>query len=280
MKYNVAVLVIGALLLSVGCTAQEAGTGSSDDELREQVARVIKENPDIIFEVIKENPVEFIDVLQGAVDEAREAYAEKQAEENRRNQEQLIEESIANPLQPTIREDEAIRGNKQAPLVLVEYSDFECPYCSRGAQVVKSLREKYGDQLQFVYKHLPLIGIHKHAKKAAMYYEALRLQDPEKAFAFHDELFSKQAGLQQGESFLTELAKKTGADMKRLAADLKSEKVSARIGEDMKEAASFGISGTPAFVLNGVPIRGAYPQDHFEMIIGKLQEKGVVKLAK
>jgi protein-disulfide isomerase len=273
------VALLGAIFLSVGCTAGEPGKDLSDDELREQVARVIKENPSIVLDVIKENPVEFIDVLQGAVDEARQVYAEEMANQQQERREKLIEEAFENPLQPVIREDEAIRGNKDAPLVLVEYSDFECPFCSRGFAVVQSLREKYGDQLQFVYKHLPLLGMHEHAEMAARYYEALRLQDHEKAFAFHDALFSEQARLkQEGEAFLLELAKSTGADMTRLAADVKSEEVGARIKADMQEAAGFGFSGTPAYVLNGIPVFGAYQQDYFESIIERLQQRGDVTL--
>jgi protein-disulfide isomerase len=114
---------------------------------------------------------------------------------------------------------------------------------------------------------------------AAKYYEALRLQDPDKAFAFHDELFANQAGLQQGDSFLKATAKKLGADMKRLAADLDSDQVEKRITEDVKEAESFGFNGTPAFTLNGIPVLGAYPVEHFEMLIGKLKEKGKITLA-
>jgi protein-disulfide isomerase len=281
MNTRIAVALFGALFLSVGCSAGETSKNLSDDEFREQVARVIKENPNIVLDVIKENPVEFVDVLQVAVDEARKVYAEEMAKEQKTKREKLIEEAFANPLQPAIREDEAIRGNKEAPLVLVEYSDFECPYCSRGFSVVEGLREKYGDQLQFVYKHLPLLGIHKNAEIAARYYEALRLQDHEKAFAFHDAVFSEQQRLtREGEAFLKELAESTGADMKRLAEDAKSKEVGARIEADMREAASFGFSGTPAYVINGIPVFGAYPQDHFESIIEQLQERGKVTLKK
>jgi protein-disulfide isomerase len=279
MNIRIAVALLVALFLSVGCTAGETAQDLSDEDLREQVARVIKENPSIVLDVIKENPVEFVDALQAAVDEARKVYAEEMAKEQKTKREKLIEEAFANPLQPAIREDEAIRGNKEAPLLLVEYSDFECPYCSRGFSVVQSLQKKYGEQIQFIYKHLPLLGIHKNAEMAARYYEALRLQDHEKAFAFHDALFSEQPRLsREGEAFLMELAKSTGADMKRLAEDVKSEEVGARIEADMREAASFGFSGTPAYVLNGIPVYGAYPQDHFESIIHQLQERGKVSL--
>jgi protein-disulfide isomerase len=281
MNTRIVVALLAMISLSVGCTAAESGKSLSDDELRAQVEKVIKENPSIVLDVIKENPVEFVDALQGAVDKARETYAKEMAAEQEKKREKLIEEAFANPLQPAIREDEAIRGNKEAPLLLVEYSDFECPYCSRGFTVVQGLQEKYGDQLKFVYKHLPLLGMHKNAELAARYYEGLRLQDHEKAFTFHDALFAEQQRLtREGEAFLIELAKSTGADMKRLAVDVKSEEVGERINADMQEAAAFGFGGTPAYVLNGIPVFGAYPQEHFESIIAKLQERGKVTLSK
>ncbi len=245
---------------------------------KQQVATVLKENPDIIFDAIKEHPLEFVEVLQLAMDAAKQELARQAQQSEEENVKQLIEKHLSEPLQPVIRDDEAIRGNKTAPLVLVEYSDFECPFCSRGQGVVAELMKRYGDQLQFVYKHLPL-SFHQHAMKAASYYEALRLQDPAKAFAFHDELFANQGELQKGDSFLQATAKKVGADMKRLKADLGSDKIKKRISDDIEEAAKFGFNGTPAFILNGVPVLGAYPVEHFEMIIGKLKEHGTVALA-
>jgi protein-disulfide isomerase len=270
-KISLAVIV-GALLLTAGCD-------SNDDQFKQKVTTVLKENPEIIFDAIKERPMEFVGVLQVAMDAAKQELAEKTKESEEEALKQLVEKHLAEPLQPAIREDEAIRGSKSAPLVLVEYSDFECPFCSRGYSVVSELMERYGDQLQFVYKHLPL-SFHQHAMTAAKYYEALRLQDQEKAFAFHDELFANQAGLQQGDSFLKATAKKVGADMKKLAADIESDKVKQRIAEDVKEAESFGFNGTPAFTLNGIPVLGAYPVEHFEMLIGKLEEQGKVALKK
>jgi protein-disulfide isomerase len=270
MKKIFLAVSVGALLFIGGC--------SNDEQLKQQVSEVLKENPEVIFDAIQENPLEFVEVLQVAMNAAKQELADKAQEDEEKALQELVEKHLAEPLQPAIRDDEAIRGSKGAPLVVVEYSDFECPFCSHGYSVVTELMKRYGDQMQFVYKHLPL-SFHQHAMNAAKYYEALRLQDPEKAFAFHDELFTNQAELQKGDSFLKATAKKLGADMKRLAADLESDQVKQRIAEDMKEAESFGFNGTPAFTLNGIPVLGAYPVEHFEMLIGKLKERGKVTLA-
>jgi len=180
---------------------------------------------------------------------------------------------------PKIRKDEAIRGNRNAEIVLVEYSDFECPFCTRGYKTVRELMKKYGKHFQFIYKHLPL-SFHPNAMPAARYYEAIRLQSNKKAFQFHDEIFANQRKLKSGEKFLKAIAKKVGADMSRLASDLKSKsaQINNRIKEDQQEAAKFGMSGTPGFLLNGIPVKGAYPTSHFVKIINKLKEKGKIAL--
>lgn len=169
------------------------------------------------------------------------------------------------------------RCPKDAPLTLVEYSDFECPFCARGFNTVQELREKYGKKLCFVYKHLPL-SFHPMAMPASQYYEAIRIQSPDKAWEFHDRIYKDQRKLQNGESFLKSLAKDLKVDMKKLEKDMKSEKVQKRIDEDMAEAAKYGFQGTPGFLLNGIPVKGAYPTQHFEQLISELEKRGKVKL--
>ena len=113
---------------------------------------------------------------------------------------------------------------------------------------------------------------------SAQYYEAIRLQNVEKAFKFHDEIFQQQRKLKNGKTFLNEVAKKLGVDMTKLNKDLESEAVKQRIAEDMAEAQKFGMEGTPGFLLNGVPIKGAYPEEHFEQILTELKNRGKLKI--
>ena len=113
---------------------------------------------------------------------------------------------------------------------------------------------------------------------SAKYYEAIRLQSEEKAFKFHDKIFDQQGKLRKGEPFLKGLAKELGVDMKRLAKDLESDVIEKRIKEDIAEAAKFGIQGTPGFVFNGIPVKGAYPGSHFDKIVDELKKRNMVKL--
>ena len=255
------ILLAAVLLMVTACT--------SKDDLK----KMLKENPDIITEAIEANPNKFIDALNNAVKAAQEGEGKRREEEEKK----ALEESFNNPLVAEIRSDESFRGAKEAPLTLIEYSDFECPFCSRGFNTVMELMQKYQGKIRFVYKHLPL-SFHPQAMPAAQYYEAIRLQSPEKAFEFHDAIYKNQRALQNGEKFLQAEAKKLKVDMAKLAKDVKSEAVQKRIDADMAEAAKFGFQGTPGFLLNGIPVKGAYPTSHFEGLIQELKKRGKISI--
>lgn len=262
---NKLIIALVAAFLATACV--------SEKQLEGKISEVLKKNPEILTKAIEDNPTAFVEAFQKAVKSAQGEMAKKRQQE----EEKKLEEAFENPLKPVIRDDEAIRGNKSAPITLVEYSDFECPFCTRGYQTVSALMKKYGDDIRFVYKHLPL-SFHQNAMIASQYFEAIRLQDVDKAFKFHDMVFENQRKLKSGEKFLKDLAKKVGADMGKLAKDVNSEAVKKRIDEDMAEAAKFGMQGTPGFIINGVPVKGAYPTSHFDDILKKLKAKGKLAL--
>ena len=139
------------------------------------------------------------------------------------------------------------------------------------------LMSKYEGKIRFVYKHLPL-SFHPQAMPASQYFEAIRLQSPTKAGEFHDRIYKDQRKLQNGEAWLKSIAKELKVDLARLALDVKSETVQKRIDEDMAEAAKFGFQGTPGFVINGIPVKGAYPINHFEGIVEELKKRGKLSL--
>lgn len=252
------------MLALAACTS----TTSKDD-----LKKMMKENPDIITEAIEANPGKFIEALNNAVKVAQEGEGKKREEDEKK----VLEESFNKPLVAEIRGDESFRGNKDAPITLIEYSDFECPFCSRGYNTVMELMKKYDGKIRFAYKHLPL-SFHPQAMPASQYYEAIRLQSPEKAWEFHDIIYKDQRKLQLGEKFLKDTAKGLKVDMTKLAADVKSEQVQKRIDADMAEAAKFGFQGTPGFLLNGIPVKGAYPAAHFDGLIEELKKRGKITL--
>jgi protein-disulfide isomerase len=255
------ILLVAALVMAVACT--------SKDDLK----KMMKENPEIITEAIEANPEKFIDALNNAVKAAQDGQGKKREVDEKK----ALEDSFNNPIVAEIRPDESFRGPKDAPITLIEYSDFECPFCSRGFNTVMELMEKYKGKIRFAYKHLPL-SFHPHAMPASQYYEAIRLQSPEKAWAFHDAIYKNQRALQNGEKFLKEEAKKLKVDMGKLEKDVKSEAVQKRIDADMAEAAKYGFQGTPGFLLNGIPVKGAYPIQHFDDLISELKKRGKISL--
>lgn len=248
-------LLWGALAVFVvaGCTSKS------------QLEKTLSDNPEIVFNVIKKNPKKFVEVVNEAVRTAQEGSREDEAKEEQAR----LEEELKNPKKPVIEDGRVIFGNKSAPITVVEYSDFQCPYCSRGFNTVKEVEKMYGDKVRVVFKHLPL-DFHPMAMPAARYFEAIAMQDHKKAEKFHDEIFSNQTMLNQdGEKFLKAATKKVGANLAKVEKDIKSEAVQKRIAADMEEAKKFEFSGTPGFLINGVSLRGAYPAPEFKKIIDK-----------
>lgn len=263
MKVKSIFFFIFVSLIAVSCNTVDKKT----------VGEILKNNPEVLTDAIKANPEQFIDALNEAVKIAQQGEKSKREGDEKKK----FEESFNNPMVPEITKDDVVRGTRGAPLVLVEYSDFECPFCKRGYETVNALLEKYKGKIQFVYKHLPL-SFHPNAMPAAKYYEALRLQSHDKAGKFHDELFDNFEKIKLGEKFFKATAIKVGADMNKLQKDLNSPEVKAAIDEDLAEAKKFGFQGTPGFLINGIPVKGAYPPSHFDTIIEQLKKKGKVKI--
>ncbi len=230
-----------------------------------QLKKTLSENPDILFEVIEKNPDQFLDVVNKAAREAQ-SRARKKAEDDEK---QEMEAEFKNPKTPVISDSRAILGNKSAPVTIVEYSDFECPYCARGHSTMKKVMEEYGDKVRIIFKHLPL-DFHPKAEPAARYFEAIAKQSGEKAYKWHDEVFENQQDFKsQGEEFMKSVAKKLGVDMGKLSKDIDSEDVKATVKADMEEAKKFGMSGTPGYLVNGVSLKGAYPFEAFKEVIDR-----------
>ncbi len=234
-----------------------------------QLKEAIEKDPSIVFAAIEKDPEQFIEVVNKAAQNAQKKAQEKSmAEETKKR-----DEEFAKPLEAVVEEGRVIFGPKDAKVTIIEYSDFECPYCARGHATVDEVRKAYPNDVRVVFKHLPL-DFHPLAMPASRYFEAIALQDHAKAEKFHDLVFTNQGDLRsKKEGALKEFAKKVGADMKKLEKDLSSEVITKRIEADMEEAKRFNFSGTPGFLINGVSLRGAYPFAEFKQIIDRHLEK-------
>jgi len=214
----------------------------------------------------------FSQALQGESPDEAIRMMQAQAEMRR------MEEDFKTPIKVEMEKGRAILGDRGAPISIVEFSDFQCPFCSRGYETVEALRQKYGKKIVFMFRHMPL-SFHPLAMPAAKYFEAIALQAPKKAYQFHDAIFkNQQQFVAEGEKFLETNAKKLGVNMTKLKKDIESETVKKRIASDMAEAQKLGLTGTPGFVAAGVRVAGAYPADHFSQIIDRrLAERGLAK---
>ncbi|MFG6443856.1 Na+/H+ antiporter NhaA [Microbacterium sp. P06] len=158
---------------------------------------------------------------------------------------------LARPVDP---QRDHIRGSMDAPYEIVEYGDFECPFCSRATGSVDAVRERFGDDIRWVWRHLPLDQPHPHAQEAAQAAEAAALQG--KFFEMAGKLFAHQRNLERDDLF--RYAEMLGLDPERFADDFGSAKVAHHIQDDRLDAEIMDLNTTPTFFLNGRRHIGPY----------------------
>lgn len=166
--------------------------------------------------------------------------------------------------------DAPVRGEKDAKVTIVEWSDFQCPFCNRVGPTLAQIEKEYGDSVRIVFKHLPL-DIHPDARAAHAAAEAAHRQG--KFWPMHDRIFQNQRDMRA--ETLERYAQEIGLDMDRYRKDVISDDVKQRIEEDLAQAQKLGVSGTPAFFINGRNLSGAQPFPNFKRMIDEaLEEKG------
>jgi Na+/H+ antiporter NhaA len=151
-------------------------------------------------------------------------------------------------------ERDHIRGASDAPVTLVEYGDFECPYCGHAEQVIRELLASFGEDVRYVWRHLPLNDVHPHPQLDAEASEAAAAQG--RFWEMHDIMLEHQDELSQ--SHLVGYAEEIGIDAQRMLNELHRREYAARVSEDVASADESGVSGTPTFFVNGRRHYGAY----------------------
>ena len=225
----------------------------------EAIKQTLRDNPDILMDVLAEHKMELVELVQQGLKER----SAKQAEER-------LQAELENPLEPVIGEDRIVFGNPEAPVAVVEYSDFLCPHCSRADVIVSGLLEGR-DDLKLVFKHYPL---HQNSLQAALVFEALGGQDKDKAWEFKKKLFAAQEEYaEKGLPVLKDILTEVGADPGLVETAVNDQDLVDRVLADIKEAESFGFKGTPTFLVGGVEIRGAAPAEEFERVIRLVEER-------
>ncbi|MFP5258959.1 MAG: DsbA family protein [Acidobacteriota bacterium] len=243
----------GSLLVAAAVLCTLARPAAAEDDV-ERVRKVLREHPEIVMEAIRQQGPAVLEVI------------ETTARARQKEQERLrFAQSLAKPLTPVIEPGRAALGPQNAPVTIVEYSDFLCHFCGQAAGTVKALTQKHPEDVRLVFKHF---ATGKNSVRAALYFEAINLQDPKKAWAFMDAVFERQKDVaDKGDEVLDAIAKGLGVDAKRLAEDLKRKDLADRVAADTKEARDFGFEGTPVFLINGAAVRGAVPIEILEEFV-------------
>ena len=157
-----------------------------------------------------------------------------------------------------------VRGPKNAPVTIVEWSDFQCPFCGRVEPTLKQIMDEYKGKVRIVWKNQPL-SFHPNAMPAAEAAMAAYEQGNDKFWAMHDKLFEKQTQLSP--DYYEQVAREVGLDVGRWKKAVESHDASSIIQSDMNAGSAVGANGTPTFFINGRKLVGAMPFESFKQVI-------------
>ena len=239
---RMAAALLSAATLCVTVPAFAADTASAADQAFEQK----------VLEIIRQHPREIM--------EAVVTYQRAEAERRQQTLETRLKQELASMPPAELLGNSPARGAAARRLVLVEFSDFQCPYCGRAFATVQSFMQAHENEVTLVYKHLPLVDLHPEAANAAL--AAWAAEQQGKFWEYHDALFGAQDQL--GEKYYIATAARLGLDLERFNQDRHGDPARLAINQDLALAHKLGIDSTPLFVLNSIPITGAAPLAEFE----------------
>lgn len=174
-------------------------------------------------------------------------------------------------LNPPVSERDHSAGPDDAPVTLVEYGDYECPYCGMAHPIIQSIQRKLGDKLRFVFRNFPLREAHPHAQHAAEAAESAGAQG--KFWEMHDIIFAHQDALEDLD--LIRYAEQIGIDPDRAADDLANKTYEKRVRDDFRSGVRSGVNGTPTFFINGERYNGPWADEI--RFARALQDAGLVR---
>ena len=183
---------------------------------------------------------------------------------------QINLDSAKSELTSKITDSDQVKGARDSKVVLIEYSDFQCPACASFLLPLKQLESELGDKITIVYRHFPLKTIHQNAELAARVAEAAGLQG--KFWDMHDTLFIKQdewKDLENPKDKFAEYAEMLSLDKDKFLGDLESDVVKNKVEGDYMQAMSLGLNGTPTFFLNGSRVYNLTSYEAFRSLIEK-----------
>ncbi|MEH1871547.1 MAG: DsbA family protein [Nostoc sp.] len=215
-------------------------------KLETEVLQIIRNHPEVVREALQSESL--------------------QKQQQQQQSQQYIKQQIRENPSSVIAES-PVTGATQQKIVLIEFSDFQCPYCANAHQTLKQFMARHQDEVTLVYKHYPLTSIHPEAIPAAKAAWAANKQG--KFWQYQDALFAQQDKL--GEKLYVALAKKLKLDLSEFNQQRNSQEVSAVIQKDQQIAEKLGIKGTPFFFLNGETFAGAVPLSEMESVLSRVK---------
>lgn len=233
------------LLITIWCLPAKAATKITP-QLEQQVLEIIRNHPEVVIESVQ-------------------GFQQQQQQQLQSRQQAFVEGLKTNS--QNIIDNSPLTGNADAKVVLVEFSDFQCPYCAQAHKTLKEFMAKHQNEVKLVYKHLPLVAAHPEAMNAAKASWAANQQG--KFWEYQDVLFSQQDDL--GEDFYVETAKKLNLDLEKFNSDRNSNNATIAIQQDVQLGQEIGITGTPFFVMNDQAISGAVPLADLENVLAQVK---------
>lgn len=164
-------------------------------------------------------------------------------------------------LKPAIDNNDHFEGGEKPSVEIVEFGDYQCPYCGAAYPIVKEIQDTFGEQIKFVFRNFPLGEIHQYAKIAAQAAEAAALQN--KFWEMHDAIYERQSHLNP--EFLKTLAKELDLDINQFEVDMESDRVKEKVENDFESGIRSGVNGTPTFFVNGERFDGG-ATDLYQML--------------
>ncbi len=231
----------------------------SDNEIDDFIKRRrIPQNQ--VSDPLKEQVRQYL--MQGEVSKQIDRWVEKESKKHQ------VVINLVKPEEPRFDIDikgAPYRGNKDAKVTIVEFSDFQCPFCSKVNDTLYEISQMYGDKIKVVYKHFPLDSIHPVAQSAARATVCAQQQGMDKFWALHNKLFENYRSLSAGR--VKDFAKEIGVNTDKFNQCLTDPEVAERVQSDMSQGLALGVESTPAFFINGRFIKGALPLEQFKKVI-------------
>ena len=241
-------VILGLLCLVLGWSLPAQAVSEINPQLEQQVLQILRQHPEAILESVQ-------------------VYQQQQQQKFKQAQQAFLEDLKINP-QVVIGDSPTI-GSAKSKTVLIEFSDFQCPYCAEAHKTLKSLLANHQNDLIVAYKHLPLTAIHAEALPAAQAAWAANQQG--KFWEYHDALFDNQKQL--GEDLYLDIAKKLNLDLQKFQRDRLLANTA--IGQDIQLAQKLGIAGTPTFVMNSKNFSGAVQVSDIESKLADTEDNKI-----